>query len=99
MQVDLLVTVGLVVVREHVQAADVKDLVELRSSRLVVGARNGRGQLGSGWLIGEIRLLRSAHVRSSGEGADGRQARRRAKSQAGTEDGSHCDELMERRWV
>lgn len=99
MQVNLLVTVGLVVISEHVQAAHIEDLVELLSSSLVVGARNGRGQLGSRRLIGEIRLLRSAHVRSSGESADGRQARRRAEPQAGAEDGSHCDELIERRWV
>ena len=94
MRHNLLVTGGLGVVGEHVQAANIEDLVQLLGSGFVVGAGDGRGQLGSGRLIGEERLLRSAQVRSSGEGADGRQARRRAKLQAGAEEGGHCDRQM-----
>jgi hypothetical protein len=67
---DILISNGLGVISEHVQAADIKDLVELFSSRLVLWARDGRGQLRSSRLIGEVRPLRSSKVSCGGDCAD-----------------------------
>lgn len=71
--VDVLVSDGLGVIREHVQAADIKDLIKLCSSSLVLWARYGGDQLGTSRLIREVRFLRSSQVRGGGDGANSRQ--------------------------
>lgn len=60
----ILVSNGLGVVGQHVHAADIKHLVKLRGGGLVLGAGDGRGDGGSGGLIGEVRLLRCAKASS-----------------------------------
>ena len=71
---NILVTGGLGVVSEHVQAAHIEHLVQLSSGLLVVWARNIRGHLGSSRLIGEVRLLCSSEMRGGGDGPGSREA-------------------------
>ena len=71
---NILVTSGLGVVSEHVQAAHIKHLIQLSSGLLVVWARNIRGHLGSSRLIGEVRLLCSSEMRGGGDGPGSREA-------------------------
>lgn len=91
--VDVLVSDRLGVICEHVQAADIKDLIKLCGSSLILWARNGGGQLGTSRLIGEVRLLRSSQVRGGGDGANSRQTSRSSQLKAGAEYSSHCVNL------
>lgn len=87
----LLVTNGLVVVSQHVQAANVEDLIKLGGSGLVLGAGDSARDRGSGRLIGEVRLLGSPERGSGRERAGSREASGRAQPCAGTENRGHCE--------
>ena len=81
---NILVTGGLGVVSEHVQAAHIEHLVQLSSGLLVVWARNIRGQLGSSGLIGEVRLLCSSEMRGGGDSTSSRETCEGTQPEAGT---------------
>jgi hypothetical protein len=87
----LLVTNGLVVVSQHVQAANVEDLIELGGSSLVLGAGDSARDRGSGRLIGKVRLLGSPERGSGRERPGSREASGRAQPCAGTENRGHCE--------
>lgn len=89
--VSILVSNRLVVVSQHVQAAHIKDLIQLRGSRLVLGARERRGRDGgSSGLIGEVRLVRTQGGRGR-ERTSSWQARNAAQLRALAENSGHCE--------
>lgn len=80
----ILVSNGLLVVSQHVQAPDIKDFVQLRHGCLVLRARNGRLHLRSLGLIWKVGLRRSTEMRGSGEGTGSRKACHRPQPEAAT---------------
>lgn len=86
----ILVSKGLRVVGKHVQAADIKDLVQFGGSRLVLRPRDGGRDLGSCRLIGEVGLLRSSQVGGGRDGASEGETGRRAQPEARADERCHC---------
>lgn len=91
-QMNVLVTNRLSIISQHVQAADIKDFVQLGSGSLVLGSRNRGDHLRSAGLIGEVRLRSCSEVRGGGEraGCD-REARSGVEPESRTSKGCHCE--------
>lgn len=87
----VLVTNGAVVVSEHVQRANIEDLIELSSCGLVLRAGDSSRDSGSSGLIREVRLLGRTEASSGGESTSSGHTSRSAQLGAATEDGGHCE--------
>jgi hypothetical protein len=88
--IDILVSNGLGVVGEHIQAPSVEDLVQLLSSLLVAGPREPGHHLWSCGLIGEVGLFRRSPRRGGRDAAGDLDAGCRAQPEAWTDKGCHC---------
>lgn len=89
----ILVTNRLGVVRQHVQASNIKNLIQFGDGLLVVGTGDLRLNLGTGGFIGE-EWLRDSQMSGGAERAKGRDTNRRAQARgARAENGSHLENV------
>lgn len=91
----VLVTDGGIVVSEHVQGANIEDLIELGGGGLVLGAGDSGGDGGSSGLVGEVRLLGRTETSGGGESTSSGHTSRGAQFWAATEDGGHCEYYLQ----